>query len=177
MCEMPSSASPSSPTVQRGFRRILLCSSILLVAFLLLNQTPCIPHLRQTHGPVPLEKAGSGCPIPLPASARNIQYRSFIFFQAYEDSVRSEAPVADCLAHADRVFKYWRERYRSDLYQEPGPLQPIDQPPQHPHLSAEIPWFDVENIRNGMNAGCRHPMQPTVWIDLDRGVFYYLLTD
>jgi hypothetical protein len=39
------------------------------------------------------------------------------------------------------------------------------------------PWFDVWNIRKGLETTAGGSYCPRVWIDTERGTFYYMLTD
>jgi hypothetical protein len=40
----------------------------------------------------------------------------------------------------------------------------------------DVSWFDVEAITHGLKAEGDFSI-PDVWIDLNRGVFYYRITD
>jgi hypothetical protein len=139
-------------------------------------------HLVQTRGPVSVVQARA-CPIALPVTARNIQYRKYRHWVAFKDCVRFEAPVEDCIAHTRRVVG-------------PGALKPYpDSPAWMPagkdgKPDAELqaiwlasqapryaPWFDLASTKRGLTGGEGGSSQAQVWIDLDRGVFYYAMTD
>jgi len=130
------------------------------------------------------------CPIPLPDSAQHVQW---VFaaggLQALEILVRFEAPVDVCRAHVQTVFdawsKHWQERGAQGQPMNVGapPLLPplttlrAIPAPEDNDMVGHATWFDVEQIKNGSTAGNNGESTPQVWIDEDRGIFYYKLTD
>jgi hypothetical protein len=40
-----------------------------------------------------------------------------------------------------------------------------------------VPWFDPENIQEGVEAGGRGSHVPKIWIDTARGIFYFQYAD
>ncbi len=36
------------------------------------------------------------------------------------------------------------------------------------------PWFDVDKTVNGLYIGEDEMLKPQIWIDLDRGIFYFM---
>jgi hypothetical protein len=40
-----------------------------------------------------------------------------------------------------------------------------------------VPWFTPDAIQSGVEGGKRRSHQPRVWVDTDRGVFYYEYMD
>ena len=141
-----------------------------------------LPHKTETKGPQSLEDSSS-CPIPLPLTARNIQYASWHQWNFFQEYVRFEAPVEDCRHHVPAVLAHWRKTFDDPMaYKDVGPLVPFTDPSDNelglPIASGvvDVPWFDVHKIANGEAAGGGSG-RPKIWIDLDRGIFYYRLLD
>ena len=107
----------------------------------------------------------------------NIRVARFSQWTAYEIFVRFEAPKADCVAFAERIIAaHDREHARS----APVAFAEFEGPVERsvastPHLETE--WFDIQAIRHGVVGGSGPSHSPKVWIDTDRGVFYYKQTD
>lgn len=121
---------------------------------------------EQTSHPVTKEKAAkffrSGY---LPASAHDIQYAAAgCITPAFETFFRFEAPVQDLLDHAK--LKY------PDLVLEP--ITSVFQPKASMGVNAD--WFDTGKIKHGL-IGSKEGSGATIWIDTDRGVFYFFDTD
>lgn len=117
---------------------------------------------------------------PLPASSRNIYYGMYADWQAYTRLVRFEAPVEDCLKHIDTVIAWNDKIYgRTSSY----PRVPVT------HVDSvgaawldKTEWFDPEKLKRGIYVGesSGHTPEshtPEIWVDLDRGVFYFKETD
>ncbi len=157
-------------------RRIVL--GLLVAGSLLFAWTMCVPHTRQIDAPVSLAQA-EGCPIPLPPTARNIRYRLRRQWIELDETVRFEAPVDVCIAHADTVIKACQARFGSEYPVEQKTLAKMHPPEgaMNSYRSSSPAWFDVWNIVNGLEAGGGGTLRPKIWIDTDRGVFYYQLTD
>jgi hypothetical protein len=105
------------------------------------------------------------CPIPLPDNAKNVRFGIAGAFGSYEYLVKFEAPVDVCRAHVLTVFSATS-----------GPKPTLTALTEHPMpLSAprtmfgKAPWFDIENISHGESAY----WGDSIWIDDDRGIFYY----
>lgn len=75
------------------------------------------------------------------------------------------------------VIRQWNAKNPSDLRQASETSRPLEQAPRHPQFLLDVPWFDIENIKDGLSAGTGGPLVPTVWVDSQRGVFYYMVTD
>lgn len=135
-----------------------------------------LPHVSQTPGPISRQSARH-CPIPLPDKASDIQCLRYHHAQAYRECVRFQAPVQDCIAHAKRLIPVEPEAFRlpeaGDSSLE-ARMQRMDWFP----VSLDLPrWFDVGRVTNGLRIDRPTPLGPRIWIDLDRGVFYYMVTD
>lgn len=159
---------------------IVLFLLAILGAYLYVNHLVSTPMVWQTSGPTPLQEASTRCPIPLPATATNIQYAAYRRWQAYEAFVRFEAPVVDCLAHVDKINKLHMDHHPpSDVRIRWKPIDPAALVLKVSGLpsSMKTSWFDLQRIQRGqwIKGGGSHV--PAVWVDEDRGLFYYHVTD
>ena len=108
--------------------------------------------------------------IPLPDEAKNIQFAGYREWIAAEDLMRFMAPVEVCLKHAAVI--------------SPGKqLTPLSA--QELAISTrqtfgrnfkDSSWFDLSKATNVVHVG-GGSHKAEIWIDQDRGVFYYLYTD
>jgi hypothetical protein len=136
-----------------------------------------LPHTTQTDGPISLAEAEE-CPIPLPDSAARIQFYDWFMLNLFQEYVKFEAPAEDCRAHVDVVLREWREVF-DNLDKPYGPPEPVDPHPlsrTSPHPSAPA-WFDPQTIQTGLHYRGHGSGYPDIWIDTQRGIFYYQLTD
>ncbi len=128
----------------------------------------------QSRVPLSLAEARNISQLPFPDSAKSIWYASFSQFVAYEAIARFEAPVADCLAFADRVVAEsdaearGAERSKLDGLGDGSIAEPS-------LLKAD--WFDIQSMGRGVARGSGPHRGPKVWIDMQRGVCYYMRTD
>jgi len=147
----------------------VLCAGCVWAIFL--------PHETKTSQPVTLDHAG-GCPIPLPPTAHSIQFYERSQFNFFSEFVRFEAPVDDCIEHVQSVRAAWGKEvdYLRDRF---GPLRSLAEPPPARTIAQErgVTWFDPQNIREGLAAGGGGSGIPMIWVDTERGVFYYELSD
>lgn len=138
------------------------------------------PEYKLLRQNVPLEQAQKECPIPLPANAKNISYGHWSCGIGFEDYLRFEAPPETCLAHIAVVLEACSPK--EHIASQPSLPKPnkIASPPQPVRSSSrefDVGWFDIQNIRNGVTAGRGFSSDPQVWVDTNRGVFYYRITD
>lgn len=127
--------------------------------------------LKQSQGPISLAEARGLWAFDFPDSAHDIQFYAFSEWIAHETLVRFEAPVEDCIATARRVLKAHHEG--DELAEiEPGTDAHVYANGRH-----KAPWFDPESIRSGRKPAGPGYHRPMVWVDTERGVFYYLNTD
>jgi hypothetical protein len=132
-------------------------------------------EIMESRGAITREQAQRECPIPLPASAHAVQYAWIVGGLQYTfQFVRFEAPVADCFAHAQSLFA-------ENAAHNPRYKVPTFVPTSHPSAPGcselHTEWFDIQNIVDGKSAGNGPGNGPQIWIDTERGVFYYYLTD
>ena len=133
------------------------------------------------HSDRPLSLAEvKGIKFPFPATATNIQFAEYREFIAYQYVVRFEAPKEDCLATVAKVVQAFRHSGTTpDAVAELSQIRPIAAERDHVKEVGDfsVPWFDPENIKNGVEAGKRSSHTPKIWIDTDRGAFYFQYTD
>ena len=169
---------PKSVLRWRGWRLVILAIAALFVWTLL------FPHESSTSGPVSLDEAGD-CPIPLPKSARNIQFYSRTQWNFFEVYVRFEAPPQDCLDHVDVVLAHWRKTFSESEYPDssPGPLVTIERPPEqstgkrYGDPEPRFGWYDPYNIEEGVTTQSYGGGNLSISVDTRRGVFYYSICD
>lgn len=130
---------------------------------------PSGPVIDQTSAPTTREEAIKHCPIPLPESARRIQYFSYRQMMSDMVFVRFEAPVSDCYACATSLF----ERFAYDRAHRSPTFQPISRPESmKQRIRVCPPWFDLDRDSEWVVAGKGGSGEPKVWIDKKAGVFY-----
>jgi hypothetical protein len=120
----------------------------------------------QSQRPLGLAEARRLTGLDFPDSAKAIRFAHFSEMTARETFLRFEANPADCVAYAERMIH--RKLSRSN-----GPVT-------RPFASSSIletDWFDPLVIRNGMGGSLDPRRGPMVWVDMDRGVFYFMQTD
>ncbi len=131
--------------------------------------------IEQTTGPVSREQAVKHCPIKLPLGAHNIQYASLAGgLQDCEQFVHFEAQVSECHSHAESIFA---ECSKNGLRKPIPQFQPVSHPHKVVSSRLRTEWFDNERIAKGVVAGEGTGSEPRIWIDEERGIFYYFVTD
>jgi hypothetical protein len=153
----------------------VVCAGFIALFFHMMGPNE-IDHFTK---PLTVEQARQqDCPIPLPDTARNVQYvYASGGLQALEILVRFEAPVEVCRAHVQTVADASARKNNWPLHKLPlTSLKSRPQPEDH-DMVGRAPWFDVEDIKNGSTAGTGAEWSPEFWIDEDRGVFYCKITD
>jgi len=159
-----------------GFLALL---PILFIAFAF------TPSWKTQNAPVSVEEARKlGCPILLPDSARNVQfawYDQWVISQTY---VRFEADPAVCHAHAKTLVEDNVKRVADIPVSNQTDLTSLTSAPQNSLLQpgrlnplGSLPWFNIQDIKHG---SFRHGIvsyDPDIWIDDDKGIFYYRNTD
>ena len=120
--------------------------------------------------------------VPFPAEATEFQFAESSELFSYEFYLTFRAPPEVCLAYARAVV---------DQYTKPNPknrmaLEPITPPTESEAMWAAfghetaylgleeipLPWFNPGAIQQGVAGGDR-PATPAVWVDTERGIFYY----
>jgi hypothetical protein len=155
-----------------AFGSALIVGVAILVGFFLWMTHASID---QSKGPTSRDEALSHCSIPLPPSAHNVQYASYAAgLQEGHFYVRFEAPVADCYSNAKAVFA---ERAKQSPHYVIPAFQPVSHPEREKSSDLRIDWFDNDQIAKGVVAGTGWSWEPRIWIDENRGIFYYEVND
>lgn len=128
--------------------------------------------------PMTLDEARQQLRFELPEGANNIMYSQYAYWIAYEFTLKFEAPPEVCKKHALLLI----ENYNRDNPDRPlrVELRELDEPPNPIPSSppTNVTWFDVHKIKNGFFAGSSTGShKPRIWVDADRGVLYYRMTD
>lgn len=138
--------------------------------------TPTV--IRSDHPLSPAEVKGIN--FPFPATATNIQFALYQEWIAYDFVVRFEASKDDCLATVPKaVDAYHSSLLTADAVAELRTIKSLTRDRDHLRQVADfqVPWFDPENIQEGVEAGGRGSHVPKIWIDTARGIFYFQYTD
>lgn len=155
----------------------LLTTTVLLAASTVWWQASK-PTIEQTTKPLALEEARSKCPISLPREAKNIQYAYYSDATVHQSFVRFEVPYEIGLSHVDEVFREHARRMKW-TFKSPAEVALTEAPSLSvtPMPQLHVGWFDVEKVHRGKTYGELNSWQPQVWIDVDRNVFFFCLTD
>ena len=128
----------------------------------------------QTPGPLSLTdvRSRSDCPIPLPDAATNIQYAVWSLWQASQTFVRFDAPVSDCLTHAETVMEPFAQRAAAGIAST-NIVGPLPAPSVLSPRDLSVAGFDLPRFSAGIRFQMVDGRAPTVWVDTNRGCFYY----
>jgi len=150
--------------------------NLVVLAVILSGTVSCGPDLlRRYDKPMTLEQAKTDIRFPLPASCSNIYYAVYGDWQAYVEVVRFQAAVTDCIKHVDVVTAWDNATYKRTNSYSRGSIKSV----QHQGCAwlDPVAWFDPDKITNGIYAGQEGSHLPQMWIDEDRGLFYFRETD
>lgn len=119
-------------------------------------------------------------PVKLPAEAKDIQFAEYGEWVAYQFYGSFSAPPDVCLAYAQAVLddhnKSNPDRQMPGLSQKlttkSYPFGPSRTTRALGRLETPLPWFNPEAIKDGVEGG-GGVSTPTVWVDTERGIFYY----
>ena len=149
-----------------------------LVPALFCGLTACGPdYVKRYNKPLTYAQAikEKDIDFPLPPSSRNIYYGMYADWQAYTRLVRFEAPAADCLKHIDAVIAWNDKMYkRTSSYPR---VQVTQVAPIGAGWLDRASWFDPDKITRGIYTGEGSSHKPEIWVDLDRGIFYFREND
>jgi hypothetical protein len=132
-----------------------------------------------TTRPISLHEAEAIFKFPFPKSARKIQFAYYHKFLAYVVFLRFEAPSADCIAAVPAIIDSGAFVDIEKLPTETQKLRPASSNLDKLQNAGPLvtPWFNPDEIRIGLETGHAKSYQPKVWIDTERGIFYYQLHD
>lgn len=145
------------------------------VAFLAgCSTSPVTPQVLKTRSPVSLAAARKDCPIPLPDTAKNIQYAAWSQWIAHETYVRFDAPASDCLTQATAVLQPYAQQFGSSVVS-----REVSGPPESFHASdkLDVQWFDIGKFTKGVVFQLSDHHGPAVWVDTNRQCFYFIDED
>lgn len=153
------------PSKAKWFVRVAVLGLVVWFVWLLVGF-----HVTESRGPITASEAESMTDLKLPPQATNIraaQYRQWIEYAQY---LRFEAPVDVCLQYASTVVPAAATQPADefDLVSQARLIRP--------GAFEDFSWFDLDKAQNAVTAG-GGPSQPQVWVDQNRGVFYYRKTD
>ena len=119
----------------------------------------------------------------LPTSASNIWYaRSSVGLGGRAFLYRFDAPEVDCQAYAQLINTSIPDQEGDTTTPILKPLDASPNPIDHDSLQRAyglntMGWFDVENIHTGWEGRGPPSSLASIWIDSERGRFYYYWTD
>jgi hypothetical protein len=133
------------------------------------------PSTIESQRPLSLVEAKQ-CPIPLPKSAHDIQYAAYADWQILDCYVRFEASPQDCLAEAKALLAQ-DEKTGSRIPESDRTFRPaVTVPSPSSRYFKDLSWFDIGQLLEKprcLEIGGDNDIEPHIWIDQDRGVFYY----
>lgn len=126
--------------------------------------------------PLSLEQAREELKFPLPDQASDIYYAHYHQWIAYDFMVKFHAPLDVCKSHARYIIQEYNnknpDRHISGLTFFEDLSFPVVS-----SGSMNVAWFDLHEMKRGFVTGEGGPMQPMIWIDADRNIFYYRVMD
>jgi len=125
----------------------------------------------QSATPLSRTAAMANCPIALPESASNIQYAVWSLWQASQTFVRFDAPPSDCLEHARIILQPYAQRTGLSISYT-NAIGPLPAPFVVSPEDLTVGWFDLPRFSAGVVFQVSG-RAPTVWVDTNRGCFYY----
>ncbi len=134
-------------------------------------------YLKRYDNPLTYSQAmkESDIDFPLPASSSDIYYGMYADWQAYTRIVRFTAPVEDCISHIDKVIE-WSDSISGRKSSFPR-IKVTHVDLQGAGWLEPAAWFKPETITNGLYVGDNASHVPQMWIDLDKGIFYFSESD
>jgi hypothetical protein len=119
----------------------------------------------------------------IPASAQNVLFaRSSVGLGGRAMLYRFDAPLSDCVEHAKGLMRTGDRNAADGPDSPPRRLVTLTAPPRRivPELLAayglaDVTWFDIEDIRAGLEG--TDPSGGLIWVDTIRARVYYCRTD
>ena len=155
-----------------------VCRTCLSLGIVLAALCSCGPDvLERIDKPITLAEARRKKEtFPFPESAQNIYWGVYQNIQEYEYIVRFEAPSSDCLATVPNITAWYEQKHHPHISFTSVPLGPNTSLPKSDGLYP-VPWFDLRHIQRGVQFTGDSQEKPNIWIDLERGIFYFRDTD
>jgi len=163
---------------------VLLVGAYSLINSLLANNEffgSAENFVTKVDSPISLEQARKELTFPLPDEATDVYYAHWHQWISYMFKVKFSAPLDVCKSHAIDVIQRFNENHPDRKIPleltEISDLSVLPKEDTSPSPPLNITWFDVHDIKNGFKIGTIGPMQPMIWIDADRNIFYYEMID
>ena len=128
--------------------------------------------------PITLEQARKDLKFSLPDEATDIYYAHYKQWISYDFMVKFKAPLEVCKSHALAIIQEYNENEKNPDRYISGLTFFADL--SFPKVSSQplnVTWFDLHKIEKGFITREAGPMQPMIWIDADRNLFYYRMMD
>jgi hypothetical protein len=170
----------SHPVKAIGIAALILMCSFVAFKIVSFVRDPFGPAtIIREEAPLTVNQArAKDCPIPLPDSAKNVEFAYYSEWINLEILVRFQAPADDCRAYAQQLVNAEaKEQKRPSVKIS---FDPVTSPPKFDpevDLLGPVPWFDIKQMSQGMTAIVPIGNYAQIWIDDKRGVFYYRQTD
>jgi hypothetical protein len=178
--DLPAAAAPHSAVAELGVvRRMRAFTYNFVVTATMVFLAGCgVDYKKRYDKPLSYAQAirEKDIAFPLPPSSHNINYAMYADWQAYQRLVRFEAPMEDCIRHIDVVLAWHAKMHKWTSSYPRVEVTSVEQHGGDTEMGA-TPWFDVDKIRHGIYTGKNSSHTPEIWVDTDRGVFYYCETD
>jgi hypothetical protein len=122
--------------------------------------------------------------VPFPPAARDFQFAEYGEWLAHEFYLSFRAPPDICVAYANKVLEEHNRQHPEEPVPGLKPFSLVQETPYGPtKLRAghskflgpdQMPlhWFGPDMIREGVEGG-EALRKGKVWVDTDRGIFYY----
>lgn len=161
---------PDLETHQKSRTMTWLVALAVLALLLFAAWQVAMPHSNEPSSFVTAGQAETFTEVPLPAAATHIRIAEYHHWIQFEQYMRFEAPPEVCLAYAEKILPkrtlqpVGEEEFKSMTY------------PLVKGAFTDLSWFDPTAAKHLVTAG-GGPSVPQIWIDQDRGVFYFRKTD
>lgn len=150
--------------------------TVVIVLFAMTAARCAKPTIQRSDVPMSRDEAlKKGIRFPFPSTAQNIQIAQYSFGFAYELLVRFEAPVSVCEQHIAEVLK-WHDKSMPN--QEKPSVEQVDHVDYVENsMLKPTPWFNPRTLKRGLHVGKSGCSVPEIWIDQEKGIFYFRETD
>jgi hypothetical protein len=166
----------------RGCHVVCLVGIVLLIGLCFLAKRAFdTPEADFTTAPLSLSEFynRSGRAGGLPVTAMNLYYASAHRGHGFVSMYRFDAPAADCIAYGRQLLEQRGAPKDAGLVALTASPDPLGKLGLDAMGLSKVDWFDVETIRSGFVGHQEPSTQPgmRLWIDTDRGRFYFYSSD